>query len=101
MPLTLAELVGYLAASLTTCAFVPQAWLTFRTRDVRGISLGMYSAFTTGVALWLAYGLMVKAWPVVIANAVTLALACGILGMKLRYGRPGAAARREAVSARD
>lgn len=79
--------VGYLAACLTTCSFVPQAWLTFRTRDVRGISLGMYSAFTLGVALWLVYGWVLGAWPVVIANAVTLALACAILAMKLRYDR--------------
>jgi MtN3 and saliva related transmembrane protein len=81
------ELVGYLAAALTTCSFLPQAWLTFRTRDVRGVSLGMYSVFTLGVALWLAYGVMLGAWPIVIANGVTLALAGTILGMKLRYRR--------------
>ena len=81
------ELVGYAAAFLTTCSFVPQAWLTFRTRDVGGISLGMYSAFATGVALWLAYGWLLQSWPIVIANAITLSLALLILGMKLRYGR--------------
>ena len=80
------ELIGYLAATLTTCSFVPQAWHTFRTRDVSGISLGMYSVFTTGVALWLAYGLLLQAWPVVAANAITLVLAMSILAMKLRYG---------------
>ena len=63
---------------------MPQAWLTFRTRDVSGISLAMYSGFTFGIALWLAYGVMLRAWPIVIANAVTLALAAGILTMKLR-----------------
>lgn len=80
------ELIGYCAATLTTLSFIPQAWLTFRTRDVRGISLGMYSVFTAGVALWLLYGVMMGAWPIVVANAVTLALASVILGMKLRYG---------------
>lgn len=80
------ELVGYGAAFLTTLSFLPQAWLTFRTRDVRGISLGMYSVFTVGVALWLVYGLMMGAWPIIAANAVTLALASIILGMKIRYG---------------
>lgn len=80
------ELVGYAAAILTTFSFVPQAWLTFRTRDVRGISLGMYSAFTAGVALWLVYGLLAGAWPLVAANAITLALASVILAMKIRYG---------------
>ena len=79
------DFIGYLAAILTTCSFVPQAWLTFRTRDVSGISLGMYSVFTLGVALWLAYGLLLEAWPVVAANAVTLALALAILVMKLRF----------------
>lgn len=79
------ELIGYLAASLTTTSFVPQAWLTFKTRDVSGISLGMYSVFTTGIAMWLLYGLLISAWPIVAANAVTLALSASILGMKLRY----------------
>ncbi len=81
------DLIGYAAAALTTCSFVPQAWLTFKTRDVQGVSLGMYSVFTAGVALWLVYGLRLGAWPIVIANTVTLALAASILGMKLRYGR--------------
>jgi MtN3 and saliva related transmembrane protein len=80
------ELIGYCAAALTTCSFVPQAWLTFRTRDVRGISLGMYSVFTVGIALWLLYGVLAGAWPIVLANAVTLALASVILGMKIRFG---------------
>ncbi len=79
------EIIGYIAAVLTTSSFVPQAWHTFRTRDVSGISLGMYSVFTVGVACWLAYGLLIGAWPVVIANAITLALAATILTMKLRY----------------
>lgn len=83
--MTPSELLGYLAAALTTCSFVPQAWLSFRTRDVSGISLGMYSVFTLGVACWLGYGLMLSAWPIVLANAITLALALAILGMKLRF----------------
>lgn len=83
------ELIGYLAATLTTCSFVPQALHTFRTRDVRGISLGMYSVFTAGVALWLLYGLLLAAWPIVVANAITLALAGAILGMKVVYGARG------------
>jgi MtN3 and saliva related transmembrane protein len=81
------DAVGSVAAVLTTGSFVPQAWLTFRTRDVRGISLGMYSAFTLGVALWLVYGIAIGSWPMTIANAVTLTLAVCILGMKLWFGR--------------
>ena len=83
MPLT--DFIGYVAACLTTLSFVPQAWHTFSTRDVRGISLGMYSAFTIGVALWLVYGLLLGAWPIVVANGITLVLAVAILVMKLRF----------------
>jgi MtN3 and saliva related transmembrane protein len=82
---TASEFIGYLAAFLTTASFVPQAWHTFTTRDVSGISLGMYSAFTLGIACWLIYGLLLGAWPIVIANLITLALATTILVMKLRY----------------
>lgn len=81
------EWIGYAAATLTTLSFVPQAWHTFSTRDVRGISLGMYSAFTLGVAMWLAYGVLLGAWPVIVANAITLALAATILAMKIVLGR--------------
>ncbi len=77
------DLFGYAAASLTTLSFVPQAWLVFRTRNVAGISLGMYSAFVVGTTLWLSYGALLGAWPVVAANAVTLALSGAILTMKI------------------
>jgi MtN3 and saliva related transmembrane protein len=83
--------LGFAAATLTTASFVPQAWLTFKTRDVRGISLGMYSAFTLGVALWLVYGVLIEAWPIVVANAITLALAASILAMRWKYGRSSGA----------
>lgn len=82
--MTLIDILGYLAATLTTAAFLPQAWLTFRSRDASGISLAMYSVFTFGITLWLAYGVLLRAWPIVLANAVTLLLAAGILAMKLR-----------------
>ena len=81
--------LGYAAASLTTLSFVPQAWHTFQTRDVSGISLSMYGAFTLGVLLWLVYGVMLGAWPVIVANLITLALATCILVMKLVLGRAG------------
>ena len=64
---------------------MPQALLTLRTRDVSGISLGMYSSFTVGVALWLVYGILLVAWPIIIANVITTSLALMILVMKLRY----------------
>lgn len=79
------DAIGSLAACLTTASFVPQVWHTLRTRDVSGISLGMYSLFTVGVALWLVYGILMMAWPIIIANAITTSLALAILVMKLRY----------------
>ena len=80
------DLIGYGAAFLTTVSFVPQAWLTLRSRNVSGISLGMYTLFTAGVALWLIYGAIQRSWPLVGANAVTLLLALTVLVMRLRYG---------------
>ena len=87
--MTFVDALGYAAACLTTFSFVPQAWHTFRTRDVSGISLAMYSVFTLGIAAWLAYGLLIGAWPVVIANVVTLVLAASILAMKIVLTRRG------------
>lgn len=85
MNMPLHDLIGTVAACLTTASFIPQAWHTFRTRDVSGISLGMYSLFTLGVALWLVYGVLLTAWPIIIANVITTSLALAILLMKLRY----------------
>lgn len=80
------DLIGYVAATLTTIAFVPQVLHIWRLRSAHGISLGMYAIFTSGVALWLAYGLLLGAWPLILANAITLALALSILVLKLRFG---------------
>lgn len=79
------EIVGYCAAFLTTVAFLPQAIWSWKTRDLSGISLGMYSLFTAGVGLWLVYGLVLEKWPLILANAMTFALALSILMLKLRH----------------
>jgi len=91
--------LGFAAAALTTASFLPQALLTLRTRDVSGISLGMYSAFTAGVALWLVFGLYLGSWPIIVSNVVTLGLAIVILATKIRVERERrrAAARRGPV----
>lgn len=80
------EWLGYVAATLTTLAFVPQAVQTIRTRDTRGISLGMYVVFTVGIVFWFCYGLALQSWPIIASNAVTFVLAATILGLKLRHG---------------
>ena len=89
MTLSLADVVGSAAAVLTTLSFLPQVLHTLKTRDVSGISLVMYSAFTAGVALWLVYGLLLGSWPIVIANVITVMLALAIVVMKLVFGRRG------------
>ena len=79
------DLIGYLAAILTTVAFVPQALTSWRTRDLSGVSLPMYSIFTAGVAMWLAYGVLLGSWPIIVANAVTLALSGAVLVLKVKH----------------
>ncbi|HYJ39875.1 MAG TPA: SemiSWEET transporter [Steroidobacteraceae bacterium] len=80
------EWLGFAAAALTSASFIPQAVMTIRSRDTRGISRGMYIIFVIGVALWLAYGIYLDSLPMIIANVVTLGLAGTILALKLRYG---------------
>lgn len=80
------ELVGGLAALLTTLCWLPQALKLLRTRETRDLSLIAYVAFSAGVLLWLLYGLLIGSVPVIAANAVTLVLALGIVSLKLRYG---------------
>jgi MtN3 and saliva related transmembrane protein len=80
------NIVGFIAAIFTTFAFVPQVIKVWRTRSTADISLGMYSLFTLGVALWLAYGILLDAWPIILANIVTLLLAGAVLVMKVKFG---------------
>lgn len=78
------SIIGAFAAFSTTFAFVPQAIHSYKTRDLSGISLPMYSIFTFGVAMWLIYGLLRNDWPVIIANAITLCLSAVILILKYK-----------------
>jgi MtN3 and saliva related transmembrane protein len=77
------ELISYVAATLTTASFLPQAILTIRTRDTDGLSLGMYSLFTLGVFCWLIYGIHIADEAIIVANATTLLLAGTILSYKI------------------
>ncbi len=76
--------LGYIAASLTTISFIPQAIKTLSSGDTRGISLRMYALFTAGIALWGLYGLLTRDGPLIVANAITLLTAGLILQHKLR-----------------
>jgi MtN3 and saliva related transmembrane protein len=86
------EVMGYIAAFCTTAAFIPQVLLVWRQRSASGISMAMYLSFCFGVFLWLCYGLVIRAWPLAINNAITLALASSVLVMKWRFDRAPAAA---------
>lgn len=81
-----ADWIGSAAATLTTTAFIPQAWKVWRTRHTADISLGMYALFTLGVALWLTYGILLSSWPIILANGITLLLAGIVLAMKIKFG---------------
>jgi MtN3 and saliva related transmembrane protein len=78
-----ASIVGALATICSTTSFVPQAWKVIRTRDTSAISTGMYAITVTGFAFWLAYGLLLGQWPLIVTNGVCLALSAFILVMKL------------------
>jgi len=80
------DLIGAVASTLTTVAFVPQVWRAWKTRSARDLSLPMYLIFTTGVALWFVYGLLLGAMPIIVGNAVTLVLAGAVLAMKIKFG---------------
>ena len=78
--------VSALAALLTTAAFVPQALHIIRHRETKAISLVMYVAFASGVALWLVFGVLIGNWAIIVSNAITLVLTLAIVGLKIRYG---------------
>jgi MtN3 and saliva related transmembrane protein len=79
-------LVGLAAAFCTTVAFLPQVIQTWRTRSTRDLSLSMFLVFTTGIFLWLVYGLVLRDIPLIAANGTTFVLSGTILYFKLRHG---------------
>jgi MtN3 and saliva related transmembrane protein len=82
--------IGFVAAFCTTVAFVPQLVRVLKLRSAREISLGTFLLFSTGVFLWLLYGIYSGSKPVIASNAATLGLSLSILYLKVRYGRPSA-----------
>lgn len=78
------DIIGYIAACLTTFSFLVQAIKSWRTKDLSGISVGMYTMFTIGVALWLLYGIVIDSMPLIVTNALTFLFALSVLLMKLK-----------------
>jgi MtN3 and saliva related transmembrane protein len=77
------DIIGYVAAVLTTCSFLPQAILTIKTRDTDSLSMGMYGLFTSGVFCWLIYGIYIDDEAIIFANIITFLLAATILSFKI------------------
>jgi MtN3 and saliva related transmembrane protein len=84
--MSVATIIGILAALCTTISFIPQVLRTIRTKQTKDISLSMYLIFTIGIFLWLIYGIMLGEWPIIIANIITFVLAGTMLMLKIRNG---------------
>ena len=82
-----ATIIGFIAAALTTIAFIPQVIRTWKTRDARNLSLPTFIIFSAGIFLWLVYGILIGDGPIIMANTVTFVLGMTLLFLKLRYGK--------------
>lgn len=80
------DLIGTVAAVITTLCWLPQIVKIVRERDTTSISLGTNAALASGIVLWLIYGLLLGAWPVILSNVVSFLFIATIVGLKLRYG---------------
>ena len=78
--------LGLMAGALTTASLVPQVWQIWKTKSAKDISLKMFVVFCSGVALWLAYDILLTEVPIIVWNAITLLLALAIVLMKIKYG---------------
>ncbi len=83
--MALSEIVGFVAAILTTIAYLPQVMKTWKSKSAADLSLGLFSILTTGVFLWLVYGIMIANGPITASNVITLLLTGSMLYFKLRY----------------
>jgi MtN3 and saliva related transmembrane protein len=83
--LDIAETLGFAAGFLTTIAFIPQVVKIWRSKSARDVSLPAFATFTVGIGIWIAYGIVKDAPPIVLWNAVTMGLAIAILAMKVKY----------------
>ncbi len=79
------NLLGFIAATITTAAFIPQTYRPITTRDLSGISLGMYATFTFGIILWIIYGVLIESGPILVANIITFVLSATILYLKIQH----------------
>ncbi|KAF0189017.1 MAG: hypothetical protein FD168_1236 [Desulfobulbaceae bacterium] len=79
-------IIGLIAATCTTCSFLPQVVKIWRSKRTNDVSLLMYAILTTGLLLWLVYGLILKDIPLIVANSVSLTLSLCVLVLKIKHG---------------
>jgi MtN3 and saliva related transmembrane protein len=80
------SLIGLAAGTCTTISFLPQVIKTFKTKETKDLSLSMYIVLVTGMLLWTIYGILIKDFPVILANSISLLLATTVLILKVKYG---------------
>jgi len=85
MAIDFTEVIGLIAALLTTAAFVPQVYKTWQTKSADGLSLTMYLVFLTGIVLWLVYGVYLNSLAMIIANSITIVLTIVLIYFKLTF----------------
>jgi len=85
--MTLADIVGYIAAVGTTGAFIPQALKVYRTKKTEDLSLGTFLLFSAGVLLWVVFGVIIRSIPIIMANGITFIISCYILTMIIKGGK--------------
>ena len=78
-------IIGLVAAGLTTFSFAPQVIKSWKLKETKDISLGMYIAFCSGVFMWTVYGFLVNDLPIILANIITFVLAASVLFLKIKY----------------
>jgi len=81
----LINIIGTVAGICTTSSFLPQVVKTVKTKSTSDLSLSMYAVMCVGIALWLVYGILMNAWPIIIANGISIVLGLVILVYKVRY----------------
>jgi len=79
------EIIGFVAAFLTTAAFLPQVYKTWKTKDVTGLSLPMLAMFFVGILAWLVYGLLKDSPSLIFANSITLVSSFILVYFKIKY----------------
>jgi len=83
------EIIGLIAAFLTTASFLPQVYKTWKTKDVSGLSLPMFSMFFIGIVFWLIYGIYKESLAIILSNSVTVVSSFLLLYFKIKFDRKG------------